>query len=110
MTYTEFKNTYKALLKSAPNVSNVYNVNDIKAKITHYTKKGSRWIVADEEQKIVDYEFYCNTADPGWSRLMRSLGGYEKTERNYTKCGFLPIRFTSISPTKDTKTVREFTF
>lgn len=110
MTYTEFKNTYKALLKSAQDVSDVYNVNDIKAKITHYIKKGSRWIVSDEEEKTVNYEFYCNTADPGWSRLMRSFGGYEKTERKYTRRGLLPFRFTSISPAKDTKTVREFTF
>jgi hypothetical protein len=110
MNYTEFKNTYKALLKSAPSVSNVYNVKDIMVKITHYIKKGSRWIIEDEEEKNVDYEFYCNTADPGWSSFMRSLGGYEKTERNYTKYGFIPVRFTSISPAKDTKTVRQFIF
>jgi hypothetical protein len=43
-------------------------------------------------------------------RFFRRLGGYERLERSYTAYGFLPWLLTSISPCREIKKVREYSY
>ena len=114
MTYQEIKKTYPRLFKAYPDTINLYTDDEDKKPITytlkHYEKRGSRWQLVDEETKQINYIFYYNAIDPAASAFMRNLGGYERTEKAYTRAGLVPIRNTSISPDRTKKTVREYKF
>lgn len=113
MTYTEFKNTYKKLIKYAPDVTSLYTDDpkkDITLVVTRYEKRGSRWIEVEKETEAINFVWYCNAVDPNASAFMRSLGGWEKTTKSYTKKGFIPVENISISPDRTAKIVRNYSF
>lgn len=110
MTYTEFKNTYKALLKKYPEISELYgteNIYKITETKTKYDKVGSRWKEIEKIEKETIAEFYCNVFDA--VPFFRNLGGYERVEMGYTIAGYIPTVSTSISPDKETKVIRKYT-
>lgn len=114
MTYAEIKKTYPRLFKKYPETSNLYTGNEdekpIMYTMRHYTKSGSRWKLTEEEKTACSYITYYNIVDPAASAFFKNLGGYERTECNYTKCGFIPVKCVSISPDRTEKTERTFTF
>lgn len=111
MTYTEFKNTYKALLKKYPEISGLYgteNIYKITETKTEYNKVGSRWKETEKTEKETSVEFYCNVFNA--VPFFKNLGGDERVEMTYTIAGYIPIVSISISPDKETKIVRKYTF
>ena len=108
MTYQEFRETYKSVIKKFPETPYLFgNTNITKVKI-EYEKRGSRWKQVKTETAIVDYVHYFNVFDAIW--FFRNLGGYERTEMAYTTQGYIPIRQISISPDRTRKIVYEFKF
>ena len=114
MNYQEFRNTYKALLKASPEVSNLYqddqDATPYTLTIEHYEKRGSRWKLIDTDTRPIGFIHYCNTVDPNASAFMRSLGGWERTTRTYTRKGYLPTECISINPDRTKKTIRRIKF
>ena len=53
---------------------------------------------------------YNNFTDKRWASHMRSLGGFEKVDKNYTARGYRVVRNTSISPDRNKKIVVNFDF
>ena len=107
MTYQEFRNTYKNLLKKHQDVSNLFEAGYIiEMTKTEYIKIGSRWKETNKTIKNVDYEHYCNVFDA--VQFFRNLGGYERTEKRYTIAGYIPTEQISISPDKTKKSVYSF--
>jgi len=110
MTYTEFRNTYKALLKKYPEISELYGTENrykIMETKTEYNKVGSRWKETEKTEKETTIEFYCNVFDA--VPFFKNLGGYERVEMEYTIAGYIPIISTSISPDRGKKVVRKYT-
>ena len=110
MTYTEFKNTYKALLKKYPEISGLYgteNIYKITETKTEYDKVGSRWKETEKTEKETTIEFYYNVFDT--VPFFKNLGGYERVEMEYTIAGYIPTVSTSISPDKEKKVIRKYT-
>ena len=112
MTYSEFRKTYRDMLKKYPGTGNIYR-EDMQETIgtcikTTYTKRGSRWIETEKERAEFTRANYCNCVDA--VPFFRALGGYEKVETGYTYKGFLPVQINSISPDKKQKIVRTFVF
>lgn len=109
MTYQEFRNTYKNLLKKYPEISNLFG-DGYKITLTkiEYYKIGSQWKEKERNSKQVPFEHYCNVFDAVW--FFKNLGGYERTEKGYTIAGYLPTEQTSISPDRTQKSVYKFTF
>ena len=109
MTYTEFKNTYKTLLKKYPEISGLYETTlKIGETKIEYEKVGSRWKEISKEENIVDEKHYLNMFDA--VSFFRDLGGYERVKMGYTIAGYIPITSISISPDKKKKIVREYSF
>ena len=110
MTYTEFRNTYKALLKKYPEISGLYgteNMYKIMETKTEYDKVGSRWKETEKTKKETSVKFYCNVLDA--VPFFKNLGGYERVEMSYTIAGYIPTISTSISPDRKKKVIREYT-
>jgi len=108
MTYNEFKNTYKWMLKKFPSISSIFGY-EIKATciIENYTKIGSKWSLTETKtDNNISNEYYYNVIDA--IPFFRNLGGYEGIEKKYTKYGYIPYKINSISPDKKQKTVRTF--
>ena len=107
MTYQEFRNTYKNLLKKHCEISNLYEAGYIiEMTKTEYYKIGTQWKEYKKEVKEVDYIHYCNIFDS--IQFFKNLGGYEKTEKSYTCAGYIPTTQTSISPDRTKKSVYSF--
>lgn len=75
---------------------------------TKFQKVGNSWILTDEKKKTINEEYYNNIVDA--VPFFRSLGGYEKVSKNYTCFGKVVTSIISISPMKDQKTERKFSF
>ncbi len=107
MTYQDFRNTYKNLLKKYCWISNIFEAGYIiEMTETRYKKIGSRWKETESNTKNVDYEIYCNVFDA--VQFFRNLGGYEKVTCGYTIAGYIPTENISISPDRTTKVTRKF--
>lgn len=109
ISYEEFRNTYKTLLKKYYEISNLYGNNyKITLTKTEFCKIGSRWKETKKETKEVDYIHYCNVFDAVY--FFKNLGGYERTNTAYTIAGHIPTEQISISPSREKKSVYHFTF
>ena len=108
MKYSEFKKAYRYSISIAPDVANLYNRDDIKfiCTITTDIKNGTRWIKTAETVETADTTYYLNTVEA--IPFFRNLGGYERTEKEYTYIGYIPTKVTSISPDKNTRVIRVF--
>lgn len=110
MTYTEWKNLYKWIIKKAPDITSLYGVENacIKLTETRYAKRGGRWIETETKAENITPEYYLNTVDA--VPFFKGLGGRERLVTSYTKFGLIPVEVQSTSPDGKTKTVRRFTF
>ena len=110
MTYTEFYDKYKFATKHYPGISSLlpqFDRESITEKREHYQKKGSRWVLIGTEIELVTAEYYFNVLEavPFFRRM-----GSERVEMQYTKAGYVPTVISSISPDRETKTKRTYTF
>lgn len=108
MTYQEFKETYKKVIKKYPETTNLYNnTYKIIETITNFEKVGSRWIETNKKESEIDYTYYFNVFDA--VQFFRNLGGYERVTTSYTIGGYIPTQVISISPERTQKTIRHYT-
>ena len=110
MTYAEFYKQYKWATKNYPGISSLlcwYDEKKITEKKERYEKRGSRWVLVEtEEEKITaEYYFNCLEAVPFFRRM-----GSERVTLNYTRAGYVPTEISSISPDRETKIKRTYTF
>lgn len=111
MTYKEFKNTYKWVIKTAPDVTTLFDIIDKKVVTiteTRYTKRGGRWIETETKTSQVTPEYYLNGVDA--VPFFRNLGGFERLNKAYTKYGLIPVESISINPDRTIKVTRRYTF
>lgn len=112
MNYKEFRQTYKKSLKKYPAIDRLFDFLEddsiITETITHYIKKGSRWIVSYSATGKIPAAYYFNVIDS--VDFFRNLGGSERVTTNYTKYGLIPTTINSINPSRDEKTVRLYSF
>lgn len=110
LNYWEMKNNYSELLNKYYSIGNLHNESNYSITCIEKTfiKSGSKWKEITKKSSEVDNSFYCNIFDPAAVRFFRNLGGYEKVVCGYTFAGYLPIESISISPDRQTKTVKEF--
>ena len=112
MNYKEFRQTYKSSLKKYPDIDTLFcyleNDSIITETITHYVKRGSKWIETEKTTGHIPALYYFNVIDSVY--FFRNLGGYEKIEKSYTKYGLIPTTINSINPSRDEKTVRTYIF
>ena len=76
------------------------------------TDSGKSWRSKPDaiETETVTPQQVENLTNDDTMRFFRRLGGYERLERSYTAYGFLPWLLTSISPDREIKKVREFSY
>lgn len=74
------------------------------------TASGKNWKnVPYETRKLtISAQFYYNCVDA--MPFFRNLGGTERATKSYTRYGYIPVTLTSVSPDRQSKTVREFQF
>ncbi len=110
MTYNEFKNTYKWIIKQAPDITALYGRDDVNIEMitTNYKKVGTKWTETGTTSENITVTFYFNVFDA--VPFFRNLGGYERIIKAYTKYGLIPVENVSISPDKKEKVVRTFKF
>lgn len=112
MTYKEFKETYKWLVKNYPDATSIYSDNMEEkngiVKITKQVKTGSRWKTIEEETEEMTRRFYMNCVDA--IPFFRNCGGIETVTKCYTKYGLIPVKVISTSPDREQRTIREFIF
>ena len=108
MNYTEFKKTYKNLIKKYYEITNLFNVEGLTLVKTEYVKIGSRWAEVKKTESKADFIIYCNIFDSVY--FFRNLGGYERTKASYTRYGFIPSEQISINPDRTRKSVYNFYF
>lgn len=111
MTYAEFYKTYKWARENYPGVGNLPlgNEDQVIGKMTErrYHKSGSRWVLdCETEKRDFSTRYYLNCVDA--VPFFRGLGGSERVEQAYTVLGYLPVKISSVSPDRKTRTVREF--
>ena len=81
---------------------------NIKMVEKRYYKVGSQWRLSATEESNITKENYLNIVNS--CKFFRSLGGYERLTKSYTYAGYIPTSLNSISPDKQEKVVRSFTF
>lgn len=113
MLYSEFKNTYKYMLKKYPDTSYLFTDQEKPEKIflvtiTHQEKNGNRWKTTETTTEQADFIYYSNVVDA--IPFFKNLGGHERVEAAYTKAGYIPTRITSTSPLGTERTIRELTY
>lgn len=82
----------------------------ISETISRFEKIGNKWKMTESNTYTINNEQYHNATCAETVRFFRNLGGIERVERSYTFAGYVPVKITSISPARDEKTVREYTF
>lgn len=112
MTYQEWKKTYKYASRHWPDVSRFFGYNSKNIEIVAHTvraeKHGKKWVVIEDRTETVGAEYYMNVIDA--VPFFRALGGREMVRKCYTKYGLIPWEIVSISPDRESKTVRTFEF
>lgn len=110
MTYNEFKNTYKWIINQAPDVTALYDRDEVEIEMTTttYTKRGRKWAEIETKTETINPIFYLNIVDA--VPFFRGLGGHCRIIKAYTKHGLIPIENVSINPDKSKKIVRTFKF
>lgn len=111
MLYSEYKTTYKWIVKKYPDVTAMFTESEkpekiFILKITNQEKTGTTWKTTGTEEKEIDFIHYSNIVDA--IPFFRNLGGTETVTRKYTKFGLIPIKIISTSPGRNERTIREF--
>ncbi len=83
-------------------------MQSVNVVIENYVKSGSRWKLMETKNDTYTADQYYNSIDSGWTSLVRSLGGYERVEKNYTCFGYIPVKITSISPDREKRTIHRY--
>ena len=82
----------------------------ILVKEEYYTRtaSGKSWKSKPDQVDLerVTPDYYYNTCDA--IPFFKALGGSERAVFNYTYCGYLVTRITSVSPDKQNKVIRKF--
>ena len=81
---------------------------NIKMVEKKYYKVGSQWKLLETEESNITKEIYLNIVNS--CKFFRGLGGYERLTKSYTYAGYIPTSLNSISPDRQEKVVRSFTF
>ena len=81
---------------------------NIKMVEKRYFKVGSKWDLAESRVENISKEYYLNIVNS--CKFFRNLGGFERLTKGYTYAGYIPTSLNSISPDKQEKVVRSFTF
>lgn len=110
MTYKEFKNNYKWIIKRNPDITSLYGVDEkvITVTETRYIKRGAKWQEVDTTTENINAEYYMNTVDS--VPFFRGLGGRERLVSAYTRYGLIPVEVHSTRPDGNEKVVRRFKF
>ena len=110
MSWEEAKKTYKWAFKQYPDVTTLFDNNGYKItmKTENYEKDGSKFKLVDSDTKDITWEQYFNVIDA--TPFFKNLGGTERVSKSYTVVGYVPVEIVSISPDREKKTVRKFSF
>ena len=81
---------------------------NIKMVEKRYFKAGTQWEIAEVREENISKECYLNIVNS--CKFFRGLGGFERLTKSYTYAGYIPTQLNSISPDKQEKIVRSFTF
>lgn len=68
------------------------------------------YILESTETETISAKSVKNMTSPDTLKFFRRLGGTEKVMRTYTCMGYMPYQMTSISPDRQTKKVRKFSY
>lgn len=85
---------------------------DMTTKTYHPTQsgKGFQKQAATIEYETINQTVYENITSDDTLRFFRRLAGSESAIRDYTSAGYRIVKLISISPDKDRRIVREFSF
>jgi len=82
----------------------------------HYerTASGKGWKSKPYQDEIKEinynqYSFYIESV-PFFKNLTRGTLGYERSEKSYTKQGYIITKITSVRPDQQEKIIRQFKF
>ena len=81
---------------------------NIKMVEKRYCKVGKSWRLVEVTEENITKENYLNIINS--VKFFRSLGAFERLTKSYTYAGYIPTQLNSISPDKQEKIVRSFTF
>ena len=81
---------------------------ELTTKTYKRTESGKNWKTKALEVEIttINQETYDNIFSKETQRFFRSLGGYERATKTYTRVGYIVTSLVSISPDRTTKIVR----
>lgn len=68
------------------------------------------YIEVEKETKEIPEQHYINATSKNTVRFMKRLGGSESSVMAYTCAGYKCVKSVSISPDRENKTVREYSF
>lgn len=111
ITYSQFQKDYKWALKKYPNTYRFYDRFDIECgtlETVDYVKRGSKWVEINSETKPFTGKWYMNSIDA--TPFFKNLGGTERVEYCSTRYGIIPCKIISISPDRQERTIRTYTF
>ena len=112
MNYSEYKNTYKKSIKKWPEITTLFNRDDVKIICTEktFSRNGTRgrWYLNDLKEVNYTWINYTNNIDAYF--FFKNLSSYSRVNCNYTKYGYIPVECIEISPDKTVKVVYSFTF
>lgn len=81
---------------------------NIKMVEKRYCKVCNQWKVTEIKEENISKETYLNVINS--CKFFRNLGGFERLTKNYTYAGYIPVSLNSISPDRQEKVYRTFTF
>jgi hypothetical protein len=82
-------------------------------KTSRFTKNPNTktsYILTEEETQEVTEQQHKNATSPDTMKFFKRLGGSESRVMSYTCNGYKCIKATSISPDRQSKTIREYQF
>ena len=108
MTYSEFKDKYRDILKKYPDLTAGFGSSSYiyVMQKDEYEKSGRSWELVDSTTEEVSFEEYMNVISAG--PFFKNLGGSERITKSYSKLGLVPVEVTSISPDRTQKSVWKF--
>lgn len=112
MNYSEYKKTYKQSIKKWPDITTLFDRDDVRITCTRETWKkyapAGSWHL--EESKTMNHTWinYTNTIDAHW--FFKNLSSYSRVNCNYTKYGRIPVKCIDISPDGMEKVIFKFSF
>lgn len=111
MSYRKFQAEYSWALKKYPDTSRLWDCYYpflFTMDEVEYTKERGRWIETSNTTEEISLEQYMNIIDS--IPFFKNLGGSEKVKvTSVVGPGQIPTEIESISPDRNTKTIRKFT-